>query len=435
MRFLLAALAVVLLAPGLAHGATVAYTHIPSDYHYPSDDIVDVVGDDANDRLTATIGPEGVDLADATALLTVTALPAGLPNVCAAVDEHQVHCTVGSGTSTVRLDGGAGADAITVVQAPGWTATPGQLTGGAGDDVLTGSDGTDYLDGGPGRDVVRALGGDDHLKAENLDDGDVLDGGAGADELTVGGAGLTADLAAGGIVGAGLAATLTGVETVTVDPDSVAFGTDGPDRLGGGRLLDGRGGDDAIIGTADHPQVLRGGEGDDIISYGPGDDVEAGPGDDILDASGLGGRAYAVNCGPGVDLVNAAGNDVAARDCEWVAGDRFRVRNAVRAAAHGTALRLTVSALRPGCGVEAHATQPGVREAITPVVHVRHPVRPGVPFTVSLPLRPNGRRLLAQGLLRAPRVVLRRPLRGCPAHGRWTADPGRGVPVRLADAG
>lgn len=434
MRLLLATVATVLLVSGSAHGATVAYTFIPGDLHFSSSDIIDVVGDDADDQITAAIGPTGIDLADDTAPLTVTAAPAGgPPHPCAAVDEHHAHCGIAP-TVSLHLDGGAGADRLTATRAPGWTEVYVSLAGGPGDDVLTGSEGTEYLDGGPGRDVVRGLGGDDHLKADALEDGDVIDGGAGTDDLEVKGGGLTADLATGGIVAPGLAVTLTNVEGVSVDADSTALGTDGPDQLGGGRLLDGRGGDDEINGGFGNRQVLRGGEGDDTIYYGRGDDVEAGPGDDVVNVLALGGGAHAINCGPGMDRVRTSGRDVAAADCEWIAGDFFLLRNRVRAAARGpaTALRLTASALRPGCGVLTYATQRGLGGPITPVVHVRHPVRPGVPFTVSLPLRPSGRRLLARGQLRAPRVVLRRPLGGCPAHGRWTADWTSGARVRLA---
>jgi hypothetical protein len=51
-----------------------------------------------------------------------------------------------------------------------------------------------------------------------------------------------------------------------------------------------------------------------------------------------------------------------------------------------------------------------------------------VAFTVTLPLRSSGRRLLARGRLRAPSVFLSRALT-CPAHGRWRVDrlPGRRV--------
>lgn len=432
MRLLLATIVALLLTSVPVRAATVTYTSVPGDRYTSPEQVIAVAGDGADDQLTATIGPQGIDLDDATAPLVVTETTAGLRNVCAAVDEHRVHCAVDPFSSTLQLDGGLGADRLAVLRPPGATPAYVQVAGGPGDDVLTGSDGGERFDGGPGRDVVRGLGGNDELKAATLDDGDVLDGGEGTDTLEVQGGGLVADLAAGGITGPGLAAALTSVEEASVDRGSAALGTNGPNRLrGGGRLLDGRGGDDEIDGALDAPQVLRGGEGDDTIYYAGADDVEAGPGDDVVKRLVANGRAHAVNCGPGTDEVDPAPDDVAARDCEWVSDGRFRLGNAARVI-DGTTLRLTVSGLRPGCGVFAYATQPGVRGPITPVVRVRHRVVAGASFAVSLPLRASGRRLQARGLLRGPRIILRRPLRGCPAHGRWTGETSSGVRVRLA---
>jgi Ca2+-binding RTX toxin-like protein len=436
MRLLLAVLSVALLASGSAHAATVVHTYAPGDGKYfAGEDSFTVVGDDADDQLTATIGRDGIDLADTTAPLTVS----GLDTICTAVDEHHVRCGNAQGANSLWIDGGAGADRLTVVRAPGWTGTNVRLNGGPGDDDLTGSDGRDVLVGGPGRDVIRGMGGDDSLNeialesAPPLDDGDVYDGGEGTDTLTVAGTGLAADLAAGTVTGPGLTVALTSVEAVMTGPGSVAAGTDGVDVLSGGRLLDGRGGDDWIKWTTgDDGQVLRGGEGDDRIEYGPHDDVEGGPGDDVVTAMGWpGGRAHAINCGPGEDVVDPYGNDAPGPDCEWVANSVFRMANAVRAVAHGSALRLTAVSPRPGCGVVASATQPGVRAALTPEVRVHRAVRAGVPFTVTLPLRSSGRRLLAHGQLRAPRVYIGRA-RSCPAHGRWWIDAPPGRRLRLA---
>jgi hypothetical protein len=430
VRLPLVVLAVVLLACGSAHAANVVHTYPPGDGKYFSgEDSFAVAGDAADDHLTATIGRDGIDLADATAPLTVS----GPDTACTAMDEHRVHCGSALGADALRLDGGAGADRVTIVRSSGWTGTRVTLTGGPGDDLLTGSDGPEVFDGGPGRDAVRGMGGGDSLNeidlpnAPSLDDGDVYDGGDGNDALMVPGAGLTADLAARTVTGPGLAVALTSVEAVATGPDSVAAGTDGVDVLSGGRLLDGRGGDDWLKWTDDDdPQMLRGGEGDDRIEYGPHDDVEGGPGDDVVRALGLGGRARAITCGPGDDVVDPYANDVAESDCEWVTNGIVRMPNQVRTIAHGTALRLTATSHRAGCGYVASASQPGVRAAITATVHVHATLRSGVPFTVTLPLRSSGRRLLRRGRLRAPRVFLTRALT-CPAHGRWRADrvPGR----------
>lgn len=418
MRLPLAALALVLLAPGPAHAATVGYSHVDGNKYTYTEDAVNVVGDAADDRLTAAIGPGGIDLEDATAPLALIG-PAG---PCAPVDEHRVHCAIEQVVGSLRLDGGDGADRLTVVRPPGWTATFATLSGGAGDDALTGSAAVEDLDGGPGRDVVRGLGGDDRLRATTPDDGDVIDGGEGFDQLEIHGAGLVVDLAAGAIAGAGGTVALPGVEAVTIDPGSSAAGTEGADVLAGGGLLDGRGGDDRITGWAPNPQVLRGGDGDDVIDYGSHDDVEGGPGDDVVEAQGLGGRAYAIHCGAGEDVVVPYKNDVAARDCEWMATIDFRLRNDLRVVRGGSALRLTALPRRPGCGIVASAVQPGVPRAVTALARVRTTVRAGVPLTATLPLRSSGRRQLARGRLRAPRVSLQRARR-CPSHGRWTLAP------------
>jgi hypothetical protein len=427
MRLLLATAAAVLLTPvPAAHAATVVFTHTDGNKYTFSGDAVALTGDGAADDVTAAIGPAGIDLSDATAPLAA----AGQGSACAPVDEHRVHCAIDQGVGSLTLDGGDGADRLTIVRAPGWTATGTSVSGGAGDDVLTGSDAGELLDGGTGRDVLRGMGGDDRLRAGELQEGEVYDGGDGADELELAGVGLLVDLAAGTVgLPAGGGDTIAGVEGVTVGGGSTAFGTDGPDGLAGGGTLDGRGGDDRIASWAPDPQVLRGGEGDDDIEYGIHDDVDGGPGDDRLAAQQQEELpAHAIRCGPGDDEVIPSTSDVPGPDCERIDAPYFALRNDLRVVARGTALRFSAVLAVPqqrGCGIVAWADAPGVRRAVTAVARRRVAVRTGARVTATMSLRPSGRRLIADGRLRAPRVYLRLARR-CAARGRWPLAPATG---------
>jgi hypothetical protein len=117
------------------------------------------------------------------------------------------------------------------------------LRGGAFDDVLIGTDGTQELDGGPGAD--RLDGGDGADTLLGGDGADTLLGGAGADAL---------------------------------------HGGDGADALtgdGGADVLDGGDGADTLTGGAD-ADVLRGADGDDELDSRDGavDEGDCGDGDD-----------------------------------------------------------------------------------------------------------------------------------------------------------
>lgn len=81
-------------------------------------------------------------------------------------------------TVAVEVTGGAGDDQITLGEAGG------VADGGAGDDLLIGSDAADTLRGGAGADVIQAGGGDDVIDGGSGDD--VIDGGAGADHYIMG---------------------------------------------------------------------------------------------------------------------------------------------------------------------------------------------------------------------------------------------------------
>lgn len=101
----------------------------------------------------------------------------------------------------------------------------GTVFGGAGDDLLVGSDADDVLDGGDGADELRGRGGDDILF------------GGGESDLLIGGHG-----------------------------DDTLYGGDWGDTLLGGR------GDDVLYGDGGG-DTLDGGPGDDVLTGGPGPDV------------------------------------------------------------------------------------------------------------------------------------------------------------------
>ncbi len=131
----------------------------------------------------------------------------------------------------------------------------GSIFGGAGDDTLTGTAGSDILAGGEGDDTLT----DNYGR-------NVLRGGAGDDTLTVG-SGSAGSLLKGG---AGNDTLVSGAGSDTL------YGGSGRDSLTGGR------GADALYGDRGR-DVLDGGEGDDIIDGGRGHDtLTGGLGSDIF---------------------------------------------------------------------------------------------------------------------------------------------------------
>ena len=118
------------------------------------------------------------------------------------------------------------------------------ITGAAGNDVLYGNGGDDTLDGGAGRDVLIGGAG-----------ADFFDGGAEVDTVSYGAAdtAVRVDLASDTALGAAAGDSFLRVENL--------IGSDLGDRLtgdAGANILSGRGGAD----------VLEGGEGDDILTGG-----------------------------------------------------------------------------------------------------------------------------------------------------------------------
>lgn len=156
------------------------------------------------------------------------------------------------------------------------------LVGGAGDDLVSGGSGNDSLYGGAGNDLLDAVW-----------DKDFVDGGDGFDTyFSQNGIGLaaTVDLAAGtGFWGnyPEFTDTIVNVENARgADKDDSIRGNDGANILYGimgNDLLDGRGGDDWLVGDfvgdiSGFADTLIGGDGGDWLQGGAGNDRLAGGG-------------------------------------------------------------------------------------------------------------------------------------------------------------
>ena len=176
-------------------------------------------------------------------------------------------------------------------------ATPQNIFGLGGNDILTGGSAGDTIMGDAGDDTVYGRGGNDALFGGSGNDfliggagGDALDGGTGQDRAQYhqAGPGLRADIGFSNLnTGEAKGDTYTGIEDL--------FGSSFNDILGGdnaANVLSGYGGNDTIYarGGAD---ILNGGDGDDFL-YGDG-------GNDIL--SGHAGRDR-LDGGSGTDLAS-----------------------------------------------------------------------------------------------------------------------------------
>lgn len=184
----------------------------------------------------------------------------------------------GTGEGNHLIDGGAGADVITVLAGSEGNL---HLVGGAGNDVIDGSassDGVLVIEGGAGTDVLTGSDIADRIYgfsvAGSADDGaDTIDAGDGNDYVNGNGG---ADVIDGGV---GNDRLFGGSGNDTID------GGDQNDSINGNKgedLIDGGDGNDTLRGGADN-DVLIGGDGIDVISGDLGDDtISGGDGIDIL---------------------------------------------------------------------------------------------------------------------------------------------------------
>ena len=299
---------------------------------------------------------------------------------CTQVNEHQVQCS-GVNVTDVWVRVGGANDVVDVATVPAQT----ELYGGAGDDVLRGSDvlvprgfqgavqvyTRDWLVGGPGADVLEGRAGSDEITLHEIGlsppstpDGsdtvaggsgddivfaggtverDVVDGGDGVDRIsyTARTGALAVDLSAGVGGEAGENDALASIENVDggYGPD-VLVGDGAANQLLGAGAIDqiaGGGGADFMSGGASN-DVLAGGEGNDHVVDGQGDDTMSGGPDADVISGGLGYDRLAGDAGDDVihtedqgpdDVACGDGNDEAHVDIEKdvVADDCELLRN------------------------------------------------------------------------------------------------------------
>lgn len=224
----------------------------------------------------------------------------------------------GSGAAVLiaTLQGGSALAATDIVVENGGGGGGGGGTGGG--QTINGTAGNDSLVGTEGPDTINGLGGNDTLDGANSPfagtdpEIDRLDGGTGDDRFIVDNA---ADVLsdAGGIdtvvainidwtLGAGFEHLIFRNET---EIRQTGIGNDLDNDLSGVFvLLEGRGGDDTLFGAggADgfgRPSILRGGEGNDLITgQGEGDLLEGGTGNDVL-TGGDNANTFVFDAAPG----------------------------------------------------------------------------------------------------------------------------------------
>jgi Ca2+-binding RTX toxin-like protein len=248
--------------------------------------------------------------------------------------------TIAGDDNANNLDGGPGTDTVTyAARSAGVTVTldghanDGAAGGSEGDNVLaenvTGGAGDDRLEGSQGVNDLRGLGGDDVIVGRG--GSDALDGGAGTDTVSYEdrgpGHGVTVSLAGGGGE-VGELDTLTQFERLLGGGgDDTLTGSAGDDEIRGGAGADviaGAGGNDTLVGD-DGADALFGGSGSDALIGGPGNDrldggpdvdaFDAGPGDDAISA--FDGNGENILCGDGFDDVQHDLIDAfPAADCE-----------------------------------------------------------------------------------------------------------------------
>jgi Ca2+-binding RTX toxin-like protein len=204
------------------------------------------------------------------------------------------------------IDGGDGDDAL--MGGSGGDS----LLGGTGADYLDGGTGNDRLDGGTGADSLLGNAGDDRFVLTNShgDDslsggetaettGDLLDASAMTDDVVLDlAAGTPGDPEDGTLTSAGGTVTFWEIEAAELGAgNDTVIGSAGSDRVDAGA------GNDVMTGGAG-ADSLSGGTGNDRITFGQGDSINAGTGDDLLtlaDHAEPGSAAITLSGGDGID--------------------------------------------------------------------------------------------------------------------------------------
>jgi Ca2+-binding RTX toxin-like protein len=289
-----------------------------------------------------------------TVLYETTATITSVPSGCTNEDDFGSAAVTCPTPPSVSVDLGDGDDSLLDTA---YLTVPVTAYGGAGNDVMHGSDVADVFDGGPGNDTIDGFGGNDTLLGGDGDD--VVEGGAGSDHLeggtgddtlrpdghedpspdyVDGGPGIdridddyTADdvdadrqpSVAFTLAGAaddgrpGEGDDIVNVEQLVLNNGGSVAGTSAPellefDNVGKPVNVDAGAGDDTIL-SGDGNDTITGGPGNDYIDGGFGDDViNPGPGQDVVFADKRAG-----DCGPlwcrypyGNDTVDARDGEV-----------------------------------------------------------------------------------------------------------------------------
>ncbi len=282
------------------------------------DGIDSLTGGLGNDTLDGSLGNDVlIETTNANVTFSATQVVGGVGGV--GTDNY-------IGIELVQLTGGVAANKFDLSAFTGNATVSGgggndTLIGGSGNDVLTGGGGNESFIGNGGNDTINAGAGSDTLNGGDGNDklsgqggsGDVLTGGAGNDTLD-GGAGSDAitETGDGGFVVTNISLVGNGTDVIVgVELVGLQAGT-GDDLLdasafGGSVNLFGGNGNDTLIGTALNDNLV-GGIGNDSITGGAGNDLlKGGLGNDTLNA---GDGNDVVNGGEGDDVIDGgAGND------------------------------------------------------------------------------------------------------------------------------
>ncbi|HPU14921.1 MAG TPA: calcium-binding protein [Polymorphobacter sp.] len=270
-------------------------------------DVLD--GADGNDTFRVVVG-DGVD-----SYIGGT----GFDQILADLDNVTLGIKSLTGIEVISADGHIGVSILgsigdDILDFTGVTLTGINLiNGAAGNDTITGSAGNDIITGGTGDDTLSGGDGDDIFRVGFTGGFDSYNGGAGRNIIEA-----TADNVYIGI------RSLSGIAEISAGGfgNVSIYGTAGDDffdfsllTLTGIAAIDGRNGNDTIIGTA-FDDTLFGGNGNDHLVGGAGNDIidgqggldllEGGAGDDtfFVGAGGAGANVY--KGGTGYDLITAA---------------------------------------------------------------------------------------------------------------------------------
>ncbi|MCB9729957.1 MAG: calcium-binding protein [Deltaproteobacteria bacterium] len=250
-----------------------------------TDDLV-INGGAGNDTLTGGDGDDTISGGDGDDTFKAAAVADGADTLAGGAGTDTADYSARTGDLTVTLDGVANDGLASETDNVGTDVE--NITGGAGDDTLTGSNIGNKILGGDGDDTLSGGTGNGDCTL----DVDVLEGGAGDDIFNQGSAADCGDSMVGG-AGTDTANYGSRTNDLTIDIDNSS--DDGEAAEGDNVKTDvekvvGGAGDDVITGSSG-ADILDGGAGDDTLSGAAGDDTflegAADSGSDVMNG-GLG---------------------------------------------------------------------------------------------------------------------------------------------------